>query len=97
MGLREEQYRSAKSSYLGVELLHRKHVPEQRLRECEELILLDVDHRDVACPREIERVLIQAVQVALLDVAGGTYTVGGCGACAEASWSGGECRAKLAC
>ena len=40
--------------------------------ECAELILLDVDNRDEACPGEMERVLVQAVQVALLDVAGGT-------------------------
>ena len=48
--------------------------------ECAELILLDIDNCDEACPGEIERVLFQAVQVALLDVAGGTRMQGGEGA-----------------
>ena len=67
------------TTHHAVELLDSCCAPEQRLRECAELILLDVDNRDEACPGEIERVLVQAVQVALLDVAGGTWCVCGGG------------------
>ena len=77
LSVKRGQYRSTvaqqKKTYLGVELLDSCCAPEQRLRECAELILLDLDNRDEACPGEIERVLVQAVQVALLDVAGGTW------------------------
>ena len=58
-------------TYPSVKRLHRRHVPEQRLWECEEAILLDIHDRDTGCPREMESVVIQAVQVALFDVTGG--------------------------
>ena len=65
---------------IGVELFQRRQVVHvgQRLQQS---ALRDIDNCDEACPGKMERVLIQAVQFALLDVAGGTlrgvWRVGG--------------------
>ena len=53
----------------GVEVRHGRHVPQQLLRERSEHIALDVDRVDGACSREAKGVVVQAVDVALLDVA----------------------------
>ena len=51
-------------------MLQRRHVPEQRFREREEVVVLDVDCGDVGCTREVKRVEVQAVELAPLNVAG---------------------------
>ena len=66
---------------LGVEVLHGRHVLQQCPGQGEELVLLDVDCRDLLRPTEVEGVLVQALQLALLDVAGritwnGVFNVG---------------------
>ena len=49
-------------------MLQRCHVPEQRFRQREEIVILDVDCGNVRCSWEGKRVVVQAVEVAFLNV-----------------------------
>ena len=51
---------------------HGRQVPEQLLRECGEIVLLEVDVRDGVGSRNVKRIIVQAVQVAFLYVTGNT-------------------------
>ena len=51
-------------------MLERRHVPEQRFREREEVVVLDVDYGDVGCPGEVKCVMVQAIEVAIGNIAG---------------------------
>ena len=53
-----------------MKVLQRCHVPEQRFRQPEEVVVLQFDCGNVGCSWEVKRVVAQAVKLALLNIAG---------------------------